>query len=66
MAVIVWIETKQEKKLSTIWVINAPFQLINAIGKKQRINSKEEIFTGQEIWQEPIADIYGKIKVTLF
>ena len=66
MAVIAWIETKQEKKLSKIWVINAPFQLTNVIGKKQRINTKEETFTGQDIWQEPIADIYWKIKVTLF
>ena len=60
MAVIAWIETEQEKKLSTAWVINASFQLINVIGKKQRINTKEDIFTGQDIWQEPIADIYLK------
>ena len=49
MAVIACIETEQESKLSTTWVINASFQLINVIGKKQRINTKENIFTGQDI-----------------
>ena len=49
MAVIACIETEQESKLSTTWVINASFQLINVIGKKQRINTKEDIFTGQDI-----------------
>ena len=49
MAVIASIETEQESKLSTTWVINASFQLINVIGKKQRINTKENIFTGQDI-----------------
>ena len=58
MVVIAWIETEQEKKFITIWVINASFQLINVIGKKQRINTKEEIFTGQDIWKDPIADIF--------
>ena len=62
MAIIAWIETEQERKLSTIWVINASFQLINVIGKKQRINTKEEFFTGQDIWQEPIADTFLKNK----
>ena len=38
-----------EMKSSTIWAINASFQLINVIGKKQRINTKEEVFTGQNI-----------------
>ena len=66
MAVIAWIDTEQENKLSTILVISASFQLINVIGKKQRINTKEENLTGQDIWQEPNADIYLKIKVTLF
>ena len=42
-------ETEQERKLSTTWVINASFQLINVIGKKQKINTKEDIFTGQDI-----------------
>ena len=64
--VITWIETEQDRELRTIWVINALFQLINVIAKKQRINTKEEMFTGQDIWQEPIADIYLKIRVTLF
>ena len=49
MAVIACIETEQESKLSTTWVINASFQLINVIGKKQRINTKEKAFTGQDI-----------------
>ena len=37
---------KTRKEIEYIWVINASFQLINVIGKKQWINRKEEIFTG--------------------
>ena len=40
-------ETRTE--LNTTQVINASFQLINVIGKKQKINTKEDIFTGQDI-----------------
>ena len=41
-----------EKKSNTIWVINASFQLINAIGKNQKTNTdgKQAIaYTGQDI-----------------
>ena len=40
-----------EKKSNTIWVNNASFQLINAIGKKQKINTDGEqaiAYTGQD------------------
>ena len=66
LPLIAWIEAEQERKLSTTWIINASFQLTKVIGKKQRINTKEDIFTGQDIWQEPIADIYLKTKVASF
>ena len=38
------------KKLNTIWAINASFQPINAIGKKQKINTdeKQDIYIGQD------------------
>ena len=42
MDVIVWIETEQERKLVTIWAINALIQLRNIIGAKRRINIKEK------------------------
>ena len=64
MAVIAWIETEQERKFNTTWVINALFQLLNVIGEKQNVNIKEDhVFTGQDTWQEPIAGICSKIKV---
>ena len=60
---------KQEKKLSAIWAINVLFQHINVIGEKPRMNTKGRYminFTGQDIWQEPIADICSETKVVLF
>ena len=35
------IETEQERKSSTIWAINALFQLINVTGENPRINTEE-------------------------
>ena len=34
--------------------------------KKRRINTKADIYTGQDIWQEITTEIYSKTKVTLF
>ena len=66
MAVIVWIDVEQESKLSTTWVINASFQRMKIIGKKRRINTREDIYTGPDIWQQLTTDVYSKTKVTLF
>ena len=40
-AVIISIETEQERKSTAIWAINAMFQLINVTGEKPRINREE-------------------------
>ena len=66
-AVIIWIETEQERKPTTIWTINALFQLINVTGEKPRINREEKqiiIFTEQDIWQK-IVDICLETMVIL-
>ena len=66
-AVIIWIETEQERKPTTIWAINALFQLINVTGEKPRINTEEKqiiIFTEQDIWQK-IVDICLETMVIL-
>ena len=55
-----------KKKLNTILVINALFQLTNDIGKKQKINTDKESESGeylsQDTWQEPIYNICLKVK----
>ena len=43
-------ETEQERKFRTTWVITALIHLVHVVGEKQRINTKEDqIFTGQDI-----------------
>ena len=64
MAVIAWIETEPESILTTVEDVSVFYQLINAIEKKQKINTRKEESIGRDIWHNLVSGIYSKTKVT--
>ena len=62
--VIAWIETERENILTTAEDTSVYYQLTNAIGEKQKVNTRKEVFIGQDTWHDTVSDIYLKIKVT--
>ena len=49
MAVIAGTETEPESILTTVEDVSVFYQLINAIGKKQKINTRKEESIGRDI-----------------
>ena len=60
-------KNETRKRSNTKWANNVLFQLKNAIGENEKLNTKKKAsFIGQDIWSKPGLDIYSKTKVNLF